>query len=51
MTANLMLAAWAILWIKLIDVTHGFREPLDYVTCAALVIFPVLCVLAARHLP
>lgn len=53
MTANLMLAAWAVVWTGLVVQLKG-RAPLDGMDAAALfalVGFPCLCVLAARHLP
>jgi hypothetical protein len=49
--ANLMLAAWAILWIGLLQTRGGIRDPLDAAAFASLVVFPCLLVLAARHLP
>lgn len=56
MTANILLAAWAVFWGVLfaawVDPAKGRR--FDRVTMAsllALVVFPVLCVHAARSWP
>lgn len=51
MIANALLLAWAVVWTALIQRRHGFRHPLDAAALACLVVFPCLCVLAARHLP
>lgn len=47
MIANALLLAWAVVWTALIQRRH----PLDAAALACLVVFPCLCVLAARHLP
>lgn len=50
MIANAMLLVWALGWFAL-SRASGIRDSLDAVAFACLVVFPCLCVLAARHLP
>lgn len=52
MIANALLLAWSIFWGALIHQhCDGKPGPLDLAAMACLVVFPCLCVLAARHLP
>lgn len=52
MIANALLLAWALGWVALVH-NHrgGLTDPMNVAAFACLVVFPALCVLAARHLP
>lgn len=52
MIANILLATWAAAWIAVWHAKNGgLRDALDVAALACLVVFPCVCVLAARHLP
>ena len=52
MIANILLATRAAAWIAVCHAKNGgLRDALDVVALACLVVFPCVCVLAARHLP
>lgn len=52
MIANALLLFWALGWIGLFHLIRGgLRDREDFAALACLVVFPAVCVLAARHLP
>lgn len=52
MIANILLAAWTAFWLHIVHMRYGgMRDVGDAAALACLIVFPIVCVLAARLLP